>query len=67
MGNCLNTIETRKGNIRYKICKKCGVKYNINIRTCPHHTFRKKNNTFRCVHCNLYRSKFGSTECYHHT
>ena len=69
MGNCIyySSRKNNKINVREKnICKKCNLKYYTNIRTCPHHRFRKnKNNSWKCIDCKLYRNKFGSTLCYH--
>ncbi len=65
MGNCLNTEEGRKNKIKYYECKKCNLKYHINIRTCPHHRFRKKGNVYKCIDCKLYKNKYGSSQCYH--
>ncbi len=62
---CLNTAKIRKTPKMYS-CKKCNLKYLNNIRTCPHHKFRKnKNGKFKCIHCELYKSKYGSSLCYH--
>jgi hypothetical protein len=63
MGNCLNSKEERKS--KYDECKKCRLKYRINIRTCPHHRFRKKGNVYKCIDCKLYKNKYGGSQCYH--
>ena len=53
MGNCIyySSRKNEKDRIRKKyICEKCNLKYYTNIRTCPHHRFRKnKNNTWKCI------------------
>ena len=69
MGNKLlcGCYTPRKTQHKF-ICKKCNLRYNLNIRTCPHHKFSKnKTNKSRCVDCQLKKSKYGSSLCYHST
>ena len=62
---CLNTEKNRKYP-KLSVCKKCNLKYLNNIRTCPHHKFRKnQKGKFKCVDCELWKSKYGSSLCYH--
>ena len=64
MGNFLQCCYlNRKSEIN---CNKCNLKYNINIRTCPHHKFSKNTtNKSRCYHCKLKKSNYGDSLCYH--
>jgi hypothetical protein len=67
MGNFLPcTCYTNKNTTLKFTCKKCNLKYNINIRTCPHHNFSKNTiNKSRCYDCKLKKNNFGSSLCYH--